>query len=133
MHCFREYLIINIVDAIQKRKNIIEDSSSEEEIHSYDGLSREEESVTDPAQQQMIVFQPPSQPLNITPQPQKVDESTPTVSPTPSKIDPAPEVTAVTLLMMARTASYVPKEFSLPSFSLDLTDSSQEEAQTQEG
>ncbi|KAL4327982.1 hypothetical protein AHAS_Ahas13G0154500 [Arachis hypogaea] len=118
-------------------------------------LSREKESVSDPAQQQMVFFQPPSEPLNIvpiqlclpssqiisaspvpplepsppptesTPQPQKVDESTPTVPPVPFKIDPALEVTATALLMMARTASYIPREFSLPSFSLYLTNSSQ--------
>ncbi|KAL4350072.1 hypothetical protein AHAS_Ahas10G0105400 [Arachis hypogaea] len=34
---------------------------------------------------------------------------------------------------MARAASYVPKADSLPSFSLGLTDSSQEKAATQEG
>ncbi|RYR29583.1 hypothetical protein Ahy_B01g054018 [Arachis hypogaea] len=35
--------------------------------------------------------------------------------------------------MMARTASYVPKTDPMPSFSLGFTDSSQEEAATQEG
>ncbi|KAL4355874.1 hypothetical protein AHAS_Ahas09G0030300 [Arachis hypogaea] len=50
-----------------------------------------------------------------------------------TRSDPAPEATAAALLMMARTASYVPREFLLPSFSLDFTDSSQEETQTQEG
>ncbi|RYQ96667.1 hypothetical protein Ahy_B08g092509 [Arachis hypogaea] len=43
--------------------------------------------------------------------------------PAPSKIDPTPEATAAALLMMAKTASYVPRELSLPSFSLGLTDS----------
>ncbi|RYR55152.1 hypothetical protein Ahy_A06g030398 [Arachis hypogaea] len=47
--------------------------------------------------------------------------------------DPASEATATTLLIMARTSSYVPKELPVSSFSLDLTDSSQEETQTQEG
>ncbi|KAL4299212.1 hypothetical protein AHAS_Ahas17G0078300 [Arachis hypogaea] len=37
------------------------------------------------------------------------------------------------LMMMARTASYVPKTDPMPSFSLGLTDSSQEEEATQEG
>ncbi|KAL4344227.1 hypothetical protein AHAS_Ahas11G0157300 [Arachis hypogaea] len=37
------------------------------------------------------------------------------------------------LMMMARTASYVPKTNPMSSFSLGLTDSSQEEAATQEG
>ncbi|KAL4301128.1 hypothetical protein AHAS_Ahas17G0269900 [Arachis hypogaea] len=126
----------------KKRKHVIEDSSSEEENHSYDGMpevslatetdplfqgqteqssvnkpsdsmfSREEESLSDPAQQQIIVFRPSSQPLDI---------------------DPTPEATAAALLMMVRTVSYVPKELPLPSFSLGLTDSSQEETQTQEG
>ncbi|XP_020961085.1 uncharacterized protein LOC107648029 [Arachis ipaensis] len=36
-------------------------------------------------------------------------------------------------MIMARTASYVPKTDPMPSFSLGLTDSSQEEAATQEG
>ncbi|RYR31837.1 hypothetical protein Ahy_B01g056760 [Arachis hypogaea] len=36
-------------------------------------------------------------------------------------------------MMMARTASYVPKTNPMPSFSLGFTDSSQEEAATQEG
>ncbi|QHN85523.1 uncharacterized protein DS421_16g538170 [Arachis hypogaea] len=36
-------------------------------------------------------------------------------------------------MMMARTASYIPKEGSMLSFSLGLTDSSQEEAPRQEG
>ncbi|QHO17051.1 uncharacterized protein DS421_10g308920 [Arachis hypogaea] len=59
-------------------------------------------------------------------------KSTPTLPPTPSKINPAPD-DAAALMMMARTASYVPKKDPLPSFSLDFTDSSQEETTTQEG
>ncbi|QHO15682.1 uncharacterized protein DS421_10g297020 [Arachis hypogaea] len=78
----------------RKRKHIIEDSSSEEEIHSYEGFSREEESLSDPAQQQIIVFRLSSQPLNITPEPQMIYESTLTMPPAPSKIDPTPEATA---------------------------------------
>ncbi|RYR14480.1 hypothetical protein Ahy_B04g071061 [Arachis hypogaea] len=74
-----------------------------------------------------------SSPTDSTPQPQKAYESTPTVPPTPSKIDLAPEAIAAALLMMARTSSYVPREFLLLSFSLAFTDSSQEETQTQEG
>ncbi|RYR47886.1 hypothetical protein Ahy_A07g033869 [Arachis hypogaea] len=50
-----------------------------------------------------------------------------------TRSDPTPEATAAALLMMVRTVSYVPKELPLPSFSLGLTDSSQEETQTQEG
>ncbi|RYQ95141.1 hypothetical protein Ahy_B08g090193 [Arachis hypogaea] len=64
--------------------------------------------------------------------PQKLEESTPTLPPAPSKSYPAPE-DAATLLMMARTASYVPKIDPMPSFSLGFTDSSQEETTTQEG
>ncbi|QHO32774.1 uncharacterized protein DS421_8g252610 [Arachis hypogaea] len=64
--------------------------------------------------------------------PPKPEESTPTLPPAPSKINSAPE-DAAALMMMARTASYIPKEGSMPSFSLGLTDSSQEEAATQEG
>ncbi|RYQ84745.1 hypothetical protein Ahy_B10g104225 [Arachis hypogaea] len=99
-------------------------------------MSLEEESVSDPAQQKMIVVRmethSESEPLDITPQPQKLDESTPTVPPAPSKVNLAPEATAA-LMMMANTASYVPKEFLMPSFSLDFTYSSQEEILTQEG
>ncbi|QHO23520.1 uncharacterized protein DS421_12g364260 [Arachis hypogaea] len=71
--------------------------------------------------------------IKSTPEPpQKPEESTPTLPPTPSKINPAPE-DAAALMMMARTASYVPKTDPMPSFSLGLTDSSQEKAATQEG
>ncbi|RYR26525.1 hypothetical protein Ahy_B02g060774 [Arachis hypogaea] len=64
--------------------------------------------------------------------PPKTKESTPTLPPAPSKINPAPE-DAAALMMMAQTASYIPKEGLMPSFSFGLTDSSQEEAATQEG
>ncbi|RYR11988.1 hypothetical protein Ahy_B04g069498 [Arachis hypogaea] len=67
-----------------------------------------------------------------TPEPPKPDESTPTVPPAPSRINPSPE-DAAALMMMARTTSYIPKEGPMPSFCLGLTDSSQEEAATQEG
>ncbi|QHO37755.1 uncharacterized protein DS421_4g114300 [Arachis hypogaea] len=67
----------------------------------------------------------------ITPQPPKPDENTPTVPPAPSKINLAPE-DAAALMMMAQTASYIPKEGLMPSFNLGLIDSSQEEAPTQE-
>ncbi|QHO23900.1 uncharacterized protein DS421_12g367560 [Arachis hypogaea] len=46
--------------------------------------------------------------------------------------NPAPK-DAVALMMMARTASYVPKMDPMPSFSLGFTHSSQEETTTQEG
>ncbi|QHN82806.1 uncharacterized protein DS421_20g699040 [Arachis hypogaea] len=68
----------------------------------------------------------------LNPSPQQLEESTPTLPPAPSKINPALEDVAA-LMMMARTASYVPKTDPMPSFSLGFTDSSQEEAATQEG
>ncbi|KAL4337683.1 hypothetical protein AHAS_Ahas12G0134700 [Arachis hypogaea] len=46
--------------------------------------------------------------------------------------NPPPEATAA-LMMITNTASYVPKQFLALSFSLDFTDSSQEETLTQEG
>ncbi|KAL4345217.1 hypothetical protein AHAS_Ahas11G0256300 [Arachis hypogaea] len=71
--------------------------------------------------------------IKSTPEPPaKTEESIPTLPPTPSKVNSAPE-DAAALMMMARTASYIPKEGPMPSFSLGLTDSSQEEAATQEG
>ncbi|RYR22334.1 hypothetical protein Ahy_B03g067626 [Arachis hypogaea] len=64
--------------------------------------------------------------------PKQLQETTPTLPPAPTKIHPAAEDVAA-LLMMARTTSYVPKTDSgVPSFSLGLTDSSQEGASTQE-
>ncbi|RYR53820.1 hypothetical protein Ahy_A06g029071 [Arachis hypogaea] len=68
-----------------------------------------------------------------TPEPPKqLQETTPMLPPTPTKIHPATE-DAAALLMMARTATYVPKtDPGMPSFSLGLTDSSQEGASTQE-
>ncbi|QHN87292.1 uncharacterized protein DS421_16g553780 [Arachis hypogaea] len=66
------------------------------------------------------------------PPPQQLEESTPTLPLAPSKINPAPE-DAAALMMMARTASYVPKKDPMPSFNLGFTDSSQEETTTQEG
>ncbi|XLU92823.1 hypothetical protein S245_007175, partial [Arachis hypogaea] len=63
--------------------------------------------------------------------PQQLQETTPTLPPAPSKIHPAAKDVAA-LMMMARTASYVPKTDPVPSFSLGLTDSSQEGASAQE-
>ncbi|RYR45836.1 hypothetical protein Ahy_A07g031612 [Arachis hypogaea] len=64
--------------------------------------------------------------------PNQHQETTPKLPPAPTKIHPDAEE-AVALLMMARTASYVPKtDPGMPSFSLGLTDSSQEGASTQE-
>ncbi|RYR60915.1 hypothetical protein Ahy_A04g018003 [Arachis hypogaea] len=69
----------------------------------------------------------------ITPEPPKqLQETTPTLLPAPTKIHPAAE-DAAALLMMAWTATYVPKtDPGMPSFSLGLTDSSQEGASTQD-
>ncbi|QHO30568.1 uncharacterized protein DS421_8g234390 [Arachis hypogaea] len=64
--------------------------------------------------------------------PKQLQETTPMLPPAPTKIHPAAE-DAAALLMMARTATYVPKtDPGMPSFSLGLTDSSQEGASTQE-
>ncbi|RYR29028.1 hypothetical protein Ahy_B01g053298 [Arachis hypogaea] len=71
--------------------------------------------------------------IETTPEtPKQLQETTPTLPPAPTKIHPAAE-DAAALLMMARTATYVPKtDPGVPSFSLGLTDSSQEGASTQE-
>ncbi|KAL4391382.1 hypothetical protein AHAS_Ahas03G0239500 [Arachis hypogaea] len=64
--------------------------------------------------------------------PKEHQETTPKLPPAPTKIHPDAEEAAA-LLMMARTASYVPKtDLPMPSFSLGLTDSSQEGASTQD-
>ncbi|QHO39826.1 uncharacterized protein DS421_4g132490 [Arachis hypogaea] len=64
--------------------------------------------------------------------PKQHQETTPKLPPAPTKIHPDAEEAAA-LLMMAQTASYVPKtDLPMPSFSLGLTDSSQEGASTQE-
>ncbi|RYR77039.1 hypothetical protein Ahy_A01g001521 [Arachis hypogaea] len=64
--------------------------------------------------------------------PKQLQETTPKLPPAPTKIHPDAE-DAAALLMMARTATYVPKtDPGMPSFSLELTDSSQEGASTQE-
>ncbi|QHO13084.1 uncharacterized protein DS421_15g512520 [Arachis hypogaea] len=111
--------------------------STEGHYVSSETLNLVEESVSEPAEESMMVVrkETPSEGLAITPEPsppQQLEESTPTLPPTPSKINPAPE-DAAALMMMARTASYVPKTDPMPSFSLGLTDSSQEETATQEG
>ncbi|KAL4355979.1 hypothetical protein AHAS_Ahas09G0040800 [Arachis hypogaea] len=71
--------------------------------------------------------------IETTPEPPKqLQETTPKLPPAPTKIHPAAE-DAAALLMMARTATYVPKtDPEMPSFSLGLTDSRQEGASTQE-
>ncbi|KAL4316821.1 hypothetical protein AHAS_Ahas15G0323400 [Arachis hypogaea] len=73
-------------------------------------LSLVEESASEPAEENMMV----------------VREETPSDG---LAINPAPE-DAAALMMMAQTTSYVPKTNPMPSFSLGLTDSSQEETAT---
>ncbi|QHN95647.1 uncharacterized protein DS421_18g611530 [Arachis hypogaea] len=117
------------------------------------GLSLVEESASEPADSNMMIVreETPSKGLAIVPiqvylpvsQTTTVPEfeETPETEyePTPllqiegtTKTNPAPE-DAAALMMMAQTASYVPKTDPMPSFSLGFTDSSQEETTTQEG
>ncbi|QHO33718.1 uncharacterized protein DS421_9g260680 [Arachis hypogaea] len=116
-------------------------------------LSLVEELASEPAEENMMVVreETPSEGLAIVPiQVCLLQSQTTTMSeieqtpetenePTPllkiegtTKSNPAPK-DATALMMIARTSSYVPKTDPLPSFSLGLTDSSQEEAATQEG
>ncbi|RYQ96744.1 hypothetical protein Ahy_B08g092613 [Arachis hypogaea] len=127
--------------------------STEGRYISSETLSLVQESASEPADSNIMVVreETPSEGLEIVPiqvfvpvsQTTTVPEfeETPETDfePTPllqiegtTKTYPAAE-DAVALMMMARTASYVPKTDPMPSFSLDLTDSSQEEAATQEG
>ncbi|RYR51058.1 hypothetical protein Ahy_A06g026116 [Arachis hypogaea] len=64
---------------------------------------------------------------------QKLKKAHPHFPLAPSKVNPTPEDYAAALMMMAQTASYIPKQGLIPSFSLGLTDSSQEESTLQEG
>ncbi|QHO50436.1 polyprotein [Arachis hypogaea] len=87
---------------------------------------------TEQTEENMMVMreETPSEVLAITPEPpQQLEESTPTLPPTPSKINPAPE-DAAAMMMMAWRASYVPRIDPMPSFSFGSTDSSQEETAT---
>ncbi|QHO35976.1 uncharacterized protein DS421_9g279920 [Arachis hypogaea] len=72
-------------------------------------LGLEEESVSDPSQQKMIIFRmktySQSKSLDITPQLQQPAESIPTVPSAPSKINSTPKATT-TLMMIANTTSY---------------------------
>ncbi|QHN79227.1 uncharacterized protein DS421_19g668280 [Arachis hypogaea] len=116
-------------------------------------LSLVEESASEPVDSNMMVVreETPSEglaivsiqvclPLFQTTTMPKIEETPETENePTPllqiegtTKTNPAPEDVAA-LMMMARTASYVPKTDLMPSFSLGFTDSSQEETTTQEG
>ncbi|KAL4345109.1 hypothetical protein AHAS_Ahas11G0245500 [Arachis hypogaea] len=100
----------------RKRADIPEVGIPSTEAH-YDSSKTfgvEEESFSDPAQQQMIIVQKETHSQSKL-----------------LKIQLAPQVTAA-LMMMARAVSFVPKEFPVPSFSLAFTDSSQEETLTQE-
>ncbi|RYR28940.1 hypothetical protein Ahy_B01g053164 [Arachis hypogaea] len=127
--------------------------STEGHYVSSETLSLVEESASEPAEENMMVVREETQsealaivPIQVclslsqTTTMPKIEE-TPEIEnePTPvlqiegtTKSNPTPEDAAV-LMMMAWTASYVPKTDSMPSFSLGLTDSSQEEAATQEG
>ncbi|RYR04144.1 hypothetical protein Ahy_B06g083727 [Arachis hypogaea] len=119
----------------------------------YFRLSLVEESASELAEENMMVVREETQsealaivpiqvclPLSQTTIMPEIEETPETENePTPvlqiegtTKGNPAPEDTAA-LMMMARTASYVPKTDPMPSFSIGLTDSSQEEAATQEG
>ncbi|QHN86997.1 uncharacterized protein DS421_16g551150 [Arachis hypogaea] len=119
----------------------------------YFRLSLVEESASEPTNSNMMVVreETPSEglaivpiqvclPLSQTTTEPKIEETPETENePTPllqiegtTKTNPAPE-DAAALMMMARTASYVPKTDPMPSFSLGFTDSSQEETATQEG
>ncbi|RYQ97680.1 hypothetical protein Ahy_B08g093759 [Arachis hypogaea] len=118
-------------------------------------LSLAEESASDPAQHKMMVVRMEThsqpKPLSIVPiqvyvplsqttatTPVPAIEPSPTKSPGEkiseerTKNNPAPK-DAAALMMMAQTASYIPKKGPMPSFSLGSTDSSQEETLTQEG
>ncbi|RYQ87627.1 hypothetical protein Ahy_B09g095149 isoform B [Arachis hypogaea] len=120
----------------KKKKVLVEDSPPKEDQY-FDGVPIQ---VFVPASQTTTEtdFEPTSM-LQIegttetTPEtPKQLQETTPTVPPAPTKVHPDAE-DAAALLMMARTASYVPKtDPGVPSFSLGLTDSSQEGASTQE-
>ncbi|RYR68248.1 hypothetical protein Ahy_A03g014727 [Arachis hypogaea] len=116
-------------------------------------LSPVQQSASEPAESNMMVVreQTPSEALAIvsiqvfvpvsqtTTVPEFEETPETDFEPTPllqiegtTKIYPAAE-DAAALLMMARTTPYAPRTDQMPSFSLDLTDSSQEEASTQEG
>ncbi|RYR74264.1 hypothetical protein Ahy_A02g008910 [Arachis hypogaea] len=102
----------------------------------YFRLSLVEKSVSEPVEENMMVVreETPSEGLAISNStllnpPQQLEESTPTLPPAPSKINPVSE-DATALMMMAQTASYVPKTDPMSSFSLGLIDSSQEETAT---
>ncbi|QHN85358.1 uncharacterized protein DS421_16g536720 [Arachis hypogaea] len=98
-------------------------------------LSLVEESASDePAEENMMVVRvetrSQTEALAITPEPpQNLKKARPRFHQLHLK---SPEDVAA-LMMMARTVSYVPKKGLMPSFSLGLTYSSQEEEATQEG
>ncbi|QHN78378.1 uncharacterized protein DS421_19g660870 [Arachis hypogaea] len=116
---------------------IISDVNSESDDPSSQGHT-DQSSINKPAESivPIQVCLPLSQTttmLEIEETPETENEPTPVLQiEGTTKSNPAPE-DAAALMMMARTASYVPKTDPMPSFSLGLTDSSQEEAATQEG
>ncbi|KAL4270898.1 hypothetical protein AHAS_AhasUnG0045000 [Arachis hypogaea] len=126
----------------KKRKKIREDSDSESESNdeseigteeleeilresrkkknneksAVQGLSLVEESGNKPIEENMMIVwvetQSQTEALSITPEPPpKTKQSTPTLSPAPSKVNPDLE-DAAALMMMAQTASYIPKQGS---------------------
>ncbi|RYR67946.1 hypothetical protein Ahy_A03g014420 [Arachis hypogaea] len=127
----------------KKRKHVVEDSSPKQ-TQSYDGIQEVNlESENDPLFQgqtdQSSLNKPadsivPIQTTATSPVPaiesfpakslrEKISEERKKVRYMSTHSNPAPD-DAVALMMMARTASYIPKEGLMPSFSLGLTDSS---------
>ncbi|QHO01063.1 uncharacterized protein DS421_13g411730 [Arachis hypogaea] len=115
--------------------NLGSDDPSSQGRTEQSSVNQPSQSMLSPSDSNMMVVreQTPSEALAITPEtPKQLQETTLTLPPAPTKIHPDAEDAAV-LLMMARTASYVPKtDPGVPSFNLGLTDSSQEGALTQE-
>ncbi|RYR65789.1 hypothetical protein Ahy_A03g011709 [Arachis hypogaea] len=115
--------------------NLGSDDPSSQGRTEQSSVNQPSQSMLTPTDSNMMVVreQTPSEALAITPEtPKQLQETTPMIPPAPTKIHPAAE-DAAALLMMARTTTYVPKtDPGMPSFSLGLTDSSQEGASTQE-
>ncbi|RYR53918.1 hypothetical protein Ahy_A06g029154 isoform D [Arachis hypogaea] len=115
--------------------NLGSDDPSSQGRTEQSSVNQPSQSMLIPTDSNMMVVreQTPSEALAVTPEPPKqLQETTPKLPPAPTKIHPAAE-DAAALLMMAWTATYVPKtDPGMPSFSLGLTDSSQEGASTQE-
>ncbi|KAL4321320.1 hypothetical protein AHAS_Ahas14G0098700 [Arachis hypogaea] len=109
----------------RKKKQILEDSTSESETESnYEMQSKKRKQIVEDSFSEEQIQSYDVKKKAGVPSTEGHYNSTET--------NPAPKATAA-LMMMAHIASYVPKEFSMPSFSLGFTDSSQEETLTQEG